>query len=166
MKHENWLRNTATCHVTAKRKLMQRCCLGRTTNQNQNQKTHIVFAEAVEVTTSIAGASMMANKPTNRTMNMEHLLAATKKVVELHNENVQLHTELADAKCKLAKYQNDSGDDSLYNVRRLRSELAEAIKQRDALAGALREVVNSWDDSTWLDENDFERFRTLINENK
>ena len=67
-------------------------------------------------------------------MNMEHLLAATKKVVELHNENVQLHTELADAKCKLAKYQNDSGDDSLYNVRRLRSELAEAIKQRDALA--------------------------------
>ena len=68
MKHENWPRNTATCHVKAKRKLMQRCCLGRTTNQNQNQKTHIVFAEAVEVTTSIAGASMMANKPTNRTM--------------------------------------------------------------------------------------------------
>jgi hypothetical protein len=70
-------------------------------------------------------------------MNMEHLLAATNKVVELHNENVQLHTELADAKCKLAKYQNDSGDDSLYNVRRLRSELTEAIKQRDALAEAL-----------------------------
>lgn len=64
-------------------------------------------------------------------MNMEHLLAATNKVVELHNENVQLHTELADAKCKLAKYQNDSGDDSLYNVRRLRSELNESIKQRD-----------------------------------
>ena len=42
-----------------------------------------------------------------------------------------------DAKCKLAKYQNDSGDDSLYNVRRLRSELAEAIKQRDALAVVL-----------------------------
>ena len=42
-----------------------------------------------------------------------------------------------EAKCKLAKYQNDSGDDSLYNVRRLRSELAEAIKQRDALAEAL-----------------------------
>lgn len=62
---------------------------------------------------------------------MEHLLAATNKVVELHNENVQLHTELADAKCKLAKYQNDSGDDSLYNVRRLRSELNESIKQRD-----------------------------------
>ena len=81
----------------------------------------------------------------NRTMNMEHLLAATNKVVELHNENVQLHTELADAKCKLAKYQNDSGDDSLYNVRRLRSELAEAIKQRDALAEALRDIVKSID---------------------
>ena len=74
-------------------------------------------------------------------MNMEHLLAATNKVVELHNENVQLHTELADAKCKLAKYQNDSGDDSLCNVRRLRSELAEAIKQRDRLAEALRKFV-------------------------
>jgi 3-phosphoglycerate kinase len=74
-------------------------------------------------------------------MNMEHLLAATNKVVELHNENVQLHTELADAKCKLAKYQNDSGDDLLYNVRRLRSELNDAIKQRDALAEALRKFV-------------------------
>tara|TARA_R110002126_G_scaffold276180_1_gene421718 strand:- start:179 stop:529 length:351 start_codon:yes stop_codon:yes gene_type:complete len=53
----------------------------------------------------------------------------------------QLERELADAKCKLAKYQNDSADDSLYNVRRLRSELTEAIKQRDALADALRKFV-------------------------
>lgn len=39
-------------------------------------------------------------------------------------------------------------------------------EQRDRMAEALREVVKSWDDSTWLNENDFERFRTLINETK
>lgn len=49
----------------------------------------------------------------------------------------KLERELAEAKAELKKYTADSGDDSLYNVRRLRKELAEVTKQRDALAEAL-----------------------------
>jgi uncharacterized coiled-coil DUF342 family protein len=58
---------------------------------------------------------------------MEHLLAATQKVVELNNQNEQLRRELDEAKNELCKYQTDSEDDCFYNVRRLRRELAEAL---------------------------------------
>jgi hypothetical protein len=66
---------------------MRHCYLRRTTNQNQNQKTHIVFAEVAEVTTSIAGASMMANKPTNRTMSEVMLHGVLNMPPELWNND-------------------------------------------------------------------------------
>lgn len=53
----------------------------------------------------------------------------------------KLESELAEAKAELKKYTADSGDDSLYNVRRLRKELAEVTKQRDALAEGLDKAL-------------------------
>jgi len=57
------------------------------------------------------------------------------QVMETHAR--QLERELAEAKAELKKYTTDSGDDSLYNVRRLRKELTDITKQRDSLAEAL-----------------------------
>lgn len=41
-------------------------------------------------------------------------------------------------------------------------ERDEARKQRDGLAEALRKVVTSWNLVEWLDENDFEALREVI----
>jgi chromosome segregation ATPase len=35
-------------------------------------------------------------------------------------------------------------------------------EQRDRLAEALQKVLKSWDDATWLDENEFESFRAAL----
>ena len=35
-------------------------------------------------------------------------------------------------------------------------------EQRDRLAEALQKVVTSWDDATWLDNNEFESFREAL----
>ena len=61
------------------------------------------------------------------------------QVMEAHAR--QLERELAEAKAELKKYTTDSGDDSLYNVRRLRKELTDITKQRDALADALKRIM-------------------------
>jgi hypothetical protein len=66
-----------------------------------------------------------------------------------------LERELAEEKAELKKYTTDSGDDSLYNVRRLRKEFSEVTKQRDALAEALLpfaqigDIVNDADFTLW-----------------
>jgi predicted phage gp36 major capsid-like protein len=57
-----------------------------------------------------------------------------------------LERELAEEKAELKKYTTDSGDDSLYNVRRLRKELSEVTKQRDALAKALHIIASDGED--------------------
>jgi len=62
-----------------------------------------------------------------------------------------LERELAEEKAELKKYTTDSGDDSLYNVRRLRKELSEVTKQRDALAEALESLLSGVKDG-WFNE--------------
>ena len=42
------------------------------------------------------------------------------------------------------------------------SELAAVTEQRDRLAEALAKVVKSWDESTWLDDNEFESFKEAL----
>ena len=42
------------------------------------------------------------------------------------------------------------------------SERMKAEQQRDRLAEALQKVVTSWDEATWLDENEFESFREAL----
>jgi hypothetical protein len=76
--------------------------------------------------------------PTPRTDAYERHYIETGNVSKLINLARDLERELAEEKAELKKYTTDSGDDSLYNVRRLRKELSEVTKQRDALAEALR----------------------------
>ena len=51
----------------------------------------------------------------------------------------ELERELNAAKSDLSKYTEDSGDDSLYNVRRLRNELNAANAEIERLKCGLRE---------------------------
>ncbi len=51
------------------------------------------------------------------------------------------------------------------------AEAAKAYKrtlkdENKRLRVALQKVVTSWDDSDWLDENDFEQFRTILTKTK
>ena len=71
------------------------------------------------------------------------------QVMETHAR--QLERELAEAKAELKKYTTDSGDDSLYNVRRLRKELTDITKQRDTLADALASLLSGVKDG-WFNE--------------
>jgi hypothetical protein len=41
-------------------------------------------------------------------------------------------------------------------------EVYELREQRDRLAEALQIVLTSWDDATWLDDNQFESFRETL----
>jgi hypothetical protein len=75
------------------------------------------------------------------------------QVMETHAR--KLERELAEAKHELAKYTNDSGDDSLFNVRRLRSELAETTKQRDECERQFQEKTNEL--ITSMNETDIAR---------
>jgi hypothetical protein len=68
--------------------------------------------------------ALMADQGHKRTI-YEHI-----QVMETHAR--QLERELAEAKAELKKYTTDSGDDSLYNVRRLRKELTEAKGDAEA----------------------------------
>lgn len=45
---------------------------------------------------------------------------------------------------------------------RISSVCRELVEQRDRLAADLRKVVTSWDEATWLDDNEFESFRESL----
>jgi predicted phage gp36 major capsid-like protein len=64
-----------------------------------------------------------------------------------------LERELAEEKAELKKYTTDSGDDSLYNVRRLRSELADITKQRDEAKRKRNEIFQALNkERQWMHE--------------
>lgn len=42
------------------------------------------------------------------------------------------------------------------------ARLQDLERERDRLAEALQKVLKSWDDETWLDENEFESFREAL----
>ena len=52
--------------------------------------------------------------------------------------------------------------DLLNESRKLEKELTTITEQRDRLAEALQKVVTSWDEATWLDDNEFESFREAL----
>ncbi len=54
--------------------------------------------------------SLLNNQPTNRTMNMEHLLASTNKVVELNNQLTAVTEQRDEARRLAEKYRNLSCD--------------------------------------------------------
>ena len=51
---------------------------------------------------------------------------------------------------------------SLSDVERRVDECIKLREQRDRLAEALHKVVTSWDEATWLDDNEFEAFREAL----
>ena len=72
-------------------------------------------------------------------------------------DDLKKEIEIANLRLKGKRHLDDNGimADGEIDVKAL-------TEQRDRLAEALQKVVTSWDEATWLDDNEFESFREAL----
>lgn len=81
---------------------------------------------------------------------------------ELTNDSLFDKRALADRLAEELTTTRQAHDVVVLAFRKVDAELATVTKQRDRLAEALQKVVTSWDEATWLDDNEFESFRESL----
>jgi len=125
------------------------------------------------------------SKPTNRTMNTPTPTPRTdakQKLKDIIGDEYvavdfarQLERELTAAREELDKAIEERREETMKATAAIsglemwkrcsqdaEKELATVMYQRDRLAEALKKVVTSWDEATWLDDNEFESFREAL----
>jgi chromosome segregation ATPase len=84
--------------------------------------------------------------------------AELRKAEQLYNNAIRERDEAREQRDRLA----DQLDDAVAEATNAVNDIIGMKWQRDMLAEALQKVVTAWDFAEWLDENDFESFRTAL----